>query len=58
MVSQTVKFSDGTETVIRYKRSGDVELSSLDPVAEIVDAIEPVEEAPVEEVSEIEELTA
>ena len=38
MVSQTIKYSDGTETLIRYKRSGEVELSDLAPLAEELSA--------------------
>lgn len=34
MVSQTIKYSDDTETVVRYKRSGEVELSDIAPLIE------------------------
>ncbi len=43
MVSQTIKYSDGTETVIRYKRDASVELLDLDSPPELAEA--PVAEA-------------
>lgn len=53
MVEQIIKYSDGTETVIRYKKDQSVELSDILNMDEEVkqEEVETQVEAPSEEVA-------